>query len=75
MTFGKVWASVQLRPIIGQLIRNGNRTGSVACWKTRKSVSYQTATERGDEMLDIRIKSKLIKRWSEWHIMRCYDGR
>jgi len=53
-------------PIISQLIRKGNQTGSVACWKTHKSVSYQTATEWEDENVDKRIKSKRIERWFEW---------
>ena len=54
------------KPIIIQLIREGNQTGSVACWKTHKSVSYHSATEWEDENVDIRIKSKRIERWFEW---------
>ena len=39
-----------------------NRAGSVACRKSHKSVSYQTATEWRDEKIDMRIKSELIER-------------
>ena len=38
------------------------RQGSVACRKSHKSVSYQTATEWRDEKIDMRIKSELIER-------------
>ncbi len=63
MTMAKSGLVFNNKSIIGQLIRNGNRTGSVACWKTRKSASYQAATERGDETMDTRIKSKRIEGW------------
>ena len=38
-----------------------NRAGSVACRKSHKSVSYQTATEWRDEKIDMRIKYELIE--------------
>ena len=53
------------KPIITRLIRKGNWTGSVACRERRKSVSYQTATERQDETMDMRMKTELFERQSE----------
>lgn len=41
---------------------NLTEQGSVACRKSHKSVSYQTATEWRDEKIDMRIKSELIER-------------
>lgn len=39
------------KPIISQLIRRGNPTGSVACWQRRKLGSYLTTTARQDETM------------------------